>query len=153
DTIRLLTNYNACLFNMANLYLRNGDEEKADEFIAKLKSFPHDNPAGYRMLIALSEMKRDWQAAVDYTDSAMTIEPDNQDHYIRKAEYYRRLGSYEDVESVVEKMTAAFPNNAEVADAARILNRQVAAARAEPAPETAEAGANGGASPGGDGGQ
>lgn len=151
DTIRLLTNYNACLFNMANLYLRNGDEAKAEEFITKLKSFPHDNPAGYRMLIALAEMKRDWQSAVDYTDSAMVIEPTNKDHYIRKAEYYRRLGNYDDVEQVIEGMTKTFPNDAEVADAVRILNRQISAARAEPAAGNAEASVNGGAATGGDG--
>ena len=77
DSIRLLTNYNACLFNLAQLFLRNGEKEKAQIYIDMIESFPHENEAGYRMLTALAEMTQNWESALKYIDGAIEGKPED----------------------------------------------------------------------------
>ncbi len=114
DTIRLLTNYNACLFNLAQLNWRNGDKEKAQVFVDKMKTFPHKNAAGYRMLTAVSEIMNNWEDAVHYTDLTIELEPNDSENYVRRAEYLRRLGRLDDAIEELRSAADRFPGDPRV---------------------------------------
>ncbi len=111
DAIRLLTNYNACLFNLAQLFLRSDEPEKAQKYIDMIASFPHDNPAGYRMLTALAEMTEDWNGALKYIDGAIAKAPTDAQNYVRRAEYLRRLGRREEAIASIQEAQIRFPDN------------------------------------------
>ncbi len=112
DAIRLLTNYNACLFNLAQLFLRSGDKEKAKIYTDMIEKFPHDNEAGYRMLTALAELSGDWEAALRHIDGAIANAPDDTQNYVRRAEYLRRLGRRDEAIATIENALRARPDDA-----------------------------------------
>ncbi|MFH1276794.1 MAG: DUF2723 domain-containing protein [Candidatus Eisenbacteria bacterium] len=91
DTRRLLTNYNACLYNLAQLFQRAGEPEKAQKYIAMLRSWPHDNMAGNRMLALLAEGQQDWEMALQYIGRCRELEPADGLNYVKEAEYLRKL--------------------------------------------------------------
>jgi hypothetical protein len=111
DTVRLLTNYNACLYNLAQLFQRSGELEKAGKYTRMIESFPHDNLAGHRMLALLAEGEGDWEKALVHMRNCSEFEPDDGLSYVKEAEYLERLGRKEEAADVIIRASDLLPDD------------------------------------------
>ncbi len=111
DTVRLLTNYNACLYNLAQLFQRSGELEKARKYTEMIRSFPHDNLAGHRMLALLSEGTGDWEAALHHIRRCSNFEPDDALSYVKEAEYLEALGRKEEAADAIIRAYEMLPDD------------------------------------------
>ncbi|MFH1681337.1 MAG: DUF2723 domain-containing protein, partial [Candidatus Eisenbacteria bacterium] len=111
DTVRLLTNYNACLYNLAQLFQRAGDSENAEKYTDMIRSFPHENLAGHRMLALLAEGERDWETALTHIRKCSEFEPDDALSYVKEAEYLEALDRKEEAVDVIIRAYELLPDD------------------------------------------
>jgi hypothetical protein len=111
DTVRLLTNYNACLYNLAGLFQRAGETEKAKKYTEMIRSFPHDNLAGHRMLALLAEGEEDWEKAIYHMRKCSEFEPDDGLSYVKEAEYLENMGRKEEAADVIVRASELLPDD------------------------------------------
>jgi tetratricopeptide (TPR) repeat protein len=88
-----------------------------------LRSFPHDNLAGHRMLAMLAEGNQDWEMALDHMNRCIEIAPDDALNYVKKADYLEKLGWKEEAVTVILEARSRFPDDRTVlGSAVRILS-------------------------------
>lgn len=103
DTNRLLTNYNACLYNLAQLFQRGGDKEKTKKYTDMIYSLPHDNLAGQRMLAILAEGDKDYELALGHIRRCIEIAPNDKLNYVKVVDYLQMTGKQDEaVEAAIE---------------------------------------------------
>ncbi|MBN1824617.1 MAG: DUF2723 domain-containing protein [Candidatus Eisenbacteria bacterium] len=111
DTVRLMTNYNACLYNLAQLFQRSGDKEKAKKYTDMIYSFPHDNLAGHRMLAILAEGDADWERALRHMERCYEIDPDDPLNIVKMADYLDVTGRKEEAIQTALLAREKFPDD------------------------------------------
>ena len=111
DTIRLLTNYNACIYNLAQLFQRSGDHENAVKYIDLLRSFPHHNVAGHRMLALLAEGEKDWESAYHHIMECASFPESDPINYVKGAEYLEKLGRKDEAVATILEGREKMPDD------------------------------------------